>query len=352
MYKQRIAYIDLVKGIGILCVLFGHLIPNDGIVKPAIYSFHMPLFFILTGILLKKESIQIKVSKKFHQVFIPYIVWGLIFSSFSFSKLALILYGTNESLIIAGSNGMLWFLVASFFASIIASLNLLKSFYRLANLNLKFGYIRESAIGQVSVTVGLFGISVCLSKIHEIINIREHIMGLPMSLDVSMLGATFVLYGTFLQKYILPKINRLENSKKLLLSMAFLIGEVTIAKENRGSLGYQQMATYNVGNPVIFTVMAILICTSLIIICETVMRLSIANTSIVRAIMWMGKNSMILFIIHGTLVYDLKSFCEIHGNKMIYIAAWLLLCVYSSVLTYIITKITPFLAGKNNKRLE
>ena len=45
MYKQRIAYIDLVKGIGILCVLFGHLIPNDGIVKPAIYSFHMPLFF-------------------------------------------------------------------------------------------------------------------------------------------------------------------------------------------------------------------------------------------------------------------------------------------------------------------
>lgn len=60
MYKQRIAYIDLVKGIGILCVLFGHLIPNDGIVKPAIYSFHMPLFFILTGILLKKESIQFK----------------------------------------------------------------------------------------------------------------------------------------------------------------------------------------------------------------------------------------------------------------------------------------------------
>ncbi len=340
MYKQRIAYIDLVKGIGILCVLFGHLIPNDGIVKPAIYSFHMPLFFILTGILLKKESIQIKVSKKFHQVIIPYIVWGLIFSSFSFPKLALILYGTNESLIIAGSNGMLWFLVASFFASIIAS------FF----INIK--YIRESAIGQVSVTVGLFGISVCLSKIHEIINIREHIMGLPMSLDVSMLGATFVLYGTFLQKYILPKINRLENSKKLLLSMAFLIGEVMIAKENRGSLGYQQMATYNVGNPVIFTVMAILICTSLIIICETVMRLSIANTSIVRAIMWMGKNSMIFFIIHRTLVYDLKSFCEIHGNKMIYMAAWLLLCVYSSVLTYIITKITPFLAGKNNKRLE
>lgn len=104
MYKQRIAYIDLVKGIGILCVLFGHLIPNDGIVKPAIYSFHMPLFFILTGILLKKESIQIKVSKKFHQVIIPYIVWGLIFSSFSFSKLALMGTSKNTSRASRASN--------------------------------------------------------------------------------------------------------------------------------------------------------------------------------------------------------------------------------------------------------
>lgn len=58
MEKQRIAYIDLVKGIGILCVLLGHLIPNDDVVKPAIYSFHMPLFFIVTGILLKKEPIK------------------------------------------------------------------------------------------------------------------------------------------------------------------------------------------------------------------------------------------------------------------------------------------------------
>ena len=340
MYKQRIAYIDLVKGIGILCVLLGHLIPNDNIVKPAIYSFHMPLFFIVTGILLKKESIKSKASKKLRQIILPYIVWGLIFSSFSFSKLALILYGTNESLIIAGSNGMLWFLVASFFAGIIAS------FF----INIK--YIRESAIGQVSVTVGLFGVSVCLSEIHEIINIREHIMGLPVSLDVSILGATFVLYGFFLQKFVLPNVKKLEIKKRLLISTALLTVGIVIAKDNRGSLGYQQMATYNVGNPVIFTVMAILICTSLIIICETVMRLSIANTIIVRAIIWMGKNSMIIFIIHRTLVYDLKSFCEIHGNKMIYIAAWLLLCVYSSVLTYIITKITPFLAGKNNKRLE
>lgn len=340
MEKQRIAYIDLVKGIGILCVLLGHLIPNDDVVKPAIYSFHMPLFFIVTGILLKKEPIKIKASKKFRQIIMPYMVWGLIFSSFSFSKFALILYGTNESLIIAGSNGMLWFLVASYFASIMAS------FF----INIK--YISESEIGQVSVMVGLLGISICLSEIHELINIRAHIMGFPLSLDVSILGAEFVLYGFFLQKFVLPNVKKLEISKRLLISTVLLIVGVTIAKENRGSLGYQQMATYNVGNPVIFAVMATLICTLLIIMCETMMELSISNAIIVRAIMWMGRNSMVIFIIHRTLVYNLKSFCEIHCNKLIYIAAWLLLCVYSSVLTYIITKITPFLAGKNNKRLE
>lgn len=52
IYKQRIAYIDLVKGIGNFCVLFEILVLNGGMMKPAIYSSHMPLFFIVTGILL------------------------------------------------------------------------------------------------------------------------------------------------------------------------------------------------------------------------------------------------------------------------------------------------------------
>lgn len=37
--------LDIMKGIGILLVVFAHVYHNSGI----IYQFHMPLFFILSG---------------------------------------------------------------------------------------------------------------------------------------------------------------------------------------------------------------------------------------------------------------------------------------------------------------
>jgi fucose 4-O-acetylase-like acetyltransferase len=55
MAKQRIAYIDFLKGFTILLVILGHCIEfNDtdywnNIVFRYIYSFHMPLFMFLSG---------------------------------------------------------------------------------------------------------------------------------------------------------------------------------------------------------------------------------------------------------------------------------------------------------------
>ena len=52
---KRIEYVDILKGIGIICVLLGHnlVVQDDGqlpeIMRYIIYSFHMPLFFFLSG---------------------------------------------------------------------------------------------------------------------------------------------------------------------------------------------------------------------------------------------------------------------------------------------------------------
>lgn len=59
--KVRIAWIDNVKGIAILLVVLGHVIqfmycPSNFDQNPVfrvIYSFHMPLFFILSGCVTK-----------------------------------------------------------------------------------------------------------------------------------------------------------------------------------------------------------------------------------------------------------------------------------------------------------
>lgn len=48
---ERIAYVDAAWGLAILCVVLGHLYPGDGIVQ-YISSFHVPVFFILSGLLM------------------------------------------------------------------------------------------------------------------------------------------------------------------------------------------------------------------------------------------------------------------------------------------------------------
>ena len=50
MGKDRIEYLDFVKFVAILLVCVGHcyvMVPNlDSIVRPIIYSFHMPFVYV------------------------------------------------------------------------------------------------------------------------------------------------------------------------------------------------------------------------------------------------------------------------------------------------------------------
>ena len=53
--KRRIEYIDIAKGIGIVLVVAGHLLDKENRLYAYIYSFHMPLFFVLSGFLLELD---------------------------------------------------------------------------------------------------------------------------------------------------------------------------------------------------------------------------------------------------------------------------------------------------------
>ena len=49
--SERKKYIDIAKGIGILLVLIGHIDWGNYILTNTIYSFHMPLFMMVSGYL-------------------------------------------------------------------------------------------------------------------------------------------------------------------------------------------------------------------------------------------------------------------------------------------------------------
>lgn len=48
---DRIEMIDIAKGLGILCVVLGHSFYVDTFAHRLIYNLHMPLFFIVSGML-------------------------------------------------------------------------------------------------------------------------------------------------------------------------------------------------------------------------------------------------------------------------------------------------------------
>ena len=77
--SQSIVYnrdksLDIMKGIGILLVVFAHVYHNSGI----IYQFHMPLFFILSGAAMTYSSLGYSFKKKFKTLLIPYFVFSII----------------------------------------------------------------------------------------------------------------------------------------------------------------------------------------------------------------------------------------------------------------------------------
>lgn len=92
--KSRLDWIDIAKGIGIILVVYGHvmrglvkanLFPNGDLVRELdnlIYSFHMPLFFFLAGLLLVPSVGRRGRSgflwSKVDTIAYPYLVWSLI----------------------------------------------------------------------------------------------------------------------------------------------------------------------------------------------------------------------------------------------------------------------------------
>lgn len=56
---KRLQYVDFLKGFAILCVVVGHIAafnPKCDLLIDFVYSFHMPLFFFISGFLFHKKT--------------------------------------------------------------------------------------------------------------------------------------------------------------------------------------------------------------------------------------------------------------------------------------------------------
>ena len=64
--NKRDNFIDFLKGVGIFLVILGH---HQNSINGWIYSFHMPLFFLLAGVFHKNEEKYFDFFKKKIKIF-------------------------------------------------------------------------------------------------------------------------------------------------------------------------------------------------------------------------------------------------------------------------------------------
>lgn len=75
--KKRIYWIDIAKAIAILCIVFGHTL-RGGIAQIIVYSFHVPTFFLLSGMTFREKTFKEQIKSDFLRILVPYFSFGII----------------------------------------------------------------------------------------------------------------------------------------------------------------------------------------------------------------------------------------------------------------------------------
>lgn len=225
--QKRIEELDMLKGYGIVCMVLGHIYLG-WIFDKYIHSFHMPLFFIVSGFLYSGKNGMIElIKKRSRTLIVPYLLFGIpqciIWYILYGKELGIqpifnyLLFNTEEVLPIAGS---LWFLTSLFFTEILyAALD------RLINNGI--------VIGAIVLLLFVFG-----GYYTRIVPLR-----LPWAIDTALIMILFYYLGRMLRQYKTRDIIFLQNYDGKIRTIAyvtvFLISSILI--QYNGYVNYRRM---------------------------------------------------------------------------------------------------------------
>ena len=72
--EKRENWVDQARGFAMFLVVYGHNFP---VTEKYIYSFHMPLFLIISGFFFPEKPAYTFLQKKFRTIIVPYFFWAI-----------------------------------------------------------------------------------------------------------------------------------------------------------------------------------------------------------------------------------------------------------------------------------
>ena len=332
--QTRDISLDYAKGIGIFLVILGHAIcytdcSNDArYINHIIYSFHMPLFFMISGMLLYKKinSTEIirkkEATKMCNRLLIPYFTWSFIY----LLPGSLLHGGISWERIIAviSFRGVapIWFLGALFFAEILFIYTIKKEYKFKKNCVIFAGIVSLSFVAQ------------CIFNNYKD-NIPFELLYLLIFVFRELLAYAFVVCG-----YELARLFKNHESKKIIFVLSS-IGFFSIQLYTNNGVN---MHTFAFENIFIFIATGILGSTLVISICD------IFKNKDLHFVSNAGKNSFDLMITHHPPFPFIKIFAflsnKLTGEIIISIIFILtLICTYTT--TYFLQSVRMFCKKRN-----
>lgn len=340
--SNRIIYVDILRAIAIILVVAGHIPYVDFNITAFhkwVYSFHIPLFFFISGISLSfvnysKTNPKQLFMKRLRRIYLPYLIWGILLAIPNFNPLTIpkILYGTHKS-IASVTNSSLWFLPVLFISLIIIDL-------------IMFVLIKKKALSKLPIIlIGFLFLALIMpsqSTIQELLNNHN----LPFGIDIAPMSIVFLLLGYMYKNH--KAISNLQPKLFASILIILVLFFITLHFGLYNDVKYVLMAENRYGNCVFFFIAAFAGIIMNILISFIIEKYTKKIANIMQKI---GSNTMIIFILHK---YPLQWSIDLLAMiTTLHFPNWLIIpyCLLFSIpicmiFSYLIEKYTPILTGK------
>lgn len=327
---KRESRIDVSRGIGILLVTLGHSLYINYYFKKWIYSFHMPLFFFISGYLFNfdkyKDNYKEFLKKRFKSLIIPYfllqfVIWILLFAfQYKFNL-------TTEALdrfigIFLGYRMHKYYFYLWFFILLFIVENIM--YFLIKYLN-KLLYI----IAIISYICSYY--------------LLKNVQGFFLSTDLVPLCLTFVIAGYLYKRDFSKMVDGWNKIIKAFLLICALAVSVFVSYKNSYYFGLINIHDCNIGDPRLFIVAAL----------AGIMFIYLLSTFInkCKVLEDLGKNTVVIYAFQNPIVFPIAYFILdnsfIMNRDIKFVISIIIVVPILRLIAYLTDKYIPIMSGKS-----
>lgn len=196
MKENRIDYIDIAKGLGMLAIIWGHIM-ETGFTNVFVYSFHIPLFFFISGVVFRKDKYSTFgafIKRRLNTLIIPYLLFSfltwllwVLYSKLTHSNVDSYIMPLLQTFVAQGSWGYLVHNVPLWFVSCLLAIEIL--YYFICKV--------KKDIVVIAICGALAVVSFLMEKFSSVFDFKV----LPWSIGAACAGIIFYALGNIASKH-------------------------------------------------------------------------------------------------------------------------------------------------------